>query len=159
MRGGQVMPVPPGSLDEFFRMADKIDHPRNNPIFIRADGKYGLLCSFNGRYDKVSAGLAECDAWAAKKREMIDYFGGDSRHSYYRRLLRWRLSRSTLLVLGMAQGWGQVKLWLTLLVAWTGWPVSVQWVAGTLLAVVITVACFRSTEWAVRRWGPEVELR
>ena len=43
-------------------------------------------------------------------------------------------------------------MWLTLLVAWTGWPAWVQWAAGTALAVVITVACFRTAEWAVRRW-------
>lgn len=74
--------------------------------------------------------------------------------AWYRRWLRWP-SRSTLLVLGIAQGWGQVKLWLTLVVAWTVWPAWTQWGVGTVLAVVITLACFRSTEWAVRKWGPD----
>ena len=60
-----------------------------------------------------------------------------------------------MLVLGIAPGWGQVKLWLTLLVAWTSWPAWVQWGVGTALAVIITWGCFWSTEWAVRKWGPQ----
>ena len=57
-------------------------------------------------------------------------------------------SRSTVLVLGIAQVWGQIKLWLTLVVAWSGWSAWVQWAMGSLVAVVVTLVCYRMTQWA-----------
>ena len=130
-----VKPLKPGTLDHFFEMADKIDHASDNPLFTRHNFTFGGPEYRRG----VPRPCVPCDPPSP----------------WYRRWLRWP-SRNTLLVLGLAQGWSQVKLWMTLLVAWTSWPAWVQWSVCTALAVVITVACFRSTEWAVRRWGPQM---
>ena len=67
--------------------------------------------------------------------------------------MKWLPSRSTLLVLGLAQAWGQVKLVLTLWLGSTSLPLWTQWVIGSALALLITLACFRTTNRAVTRWG------
>lgn len=68
-------------------------------------------------------------------------------------LTRWRPSPGTLLVLSLAQAWGQVKLVLTLWLGASSLPPLIQWLIGSGIALLITLLCFHTTNWAVRRWG------
>lgn len=67
--------------------------------------------------------------------------------------MKWRLSRSAVLVLGIAQVWGQIKLVLTLWIGGTSLAPLTQWVIGSALALGITLVCYQTTNWAVNRWG------
>jgi hypothetical protein len=57
-----------------------------------------------------------------------------------------------VIILVIAQAWGQVKLILTLWLGSTSLPPAIQWAVGSALAIAITLACYHSTNWMIDRW-------